>query len=432
MLASFDELVLRCADDNSRSHIREAVRCYEAGAYRSAIVATYIAVCFDLIEKMRVLAAADDAEAKARVEELEQLQAIQLKGDPTAVPGLLRFERKLPELFRDKFEFFGAIEFDQIDRLITDRNRCAHPTFLHSEEPFHPSAEFARLHIRNALELVLTQEPKQGKSALKALRAIITSEYFPTDETEIRNRLEASPLKGARDGLVRAFIDEATFGVVSKESPYYAKPAAIKAAEALVAMRPGVAFPRLCANVGKLLNEASNVSVKYGSLIALRSPDVANALVDANKPALRAFIKNPSGMSKASILDRAMKIEWLKPYAIEEIGKLNSDEIKKLTRTPSTEIVERAVQIMLAAKSFDAANKAADDLLAIMRYLTEAQIRSILAAAQAGTADLRGAFGFESILQILAAENPIGKAALQGLLAEYEIDEPKWIDPTSL
>lgn len=432
MLASFDELVLRCADDNSRSHVREAVRCYEASAYRSAIVATYIAVCFDLIEKLRTLAATDDAEAKAKVKELEKLQENQLNGDPSAVLGLLKFEKELPELFRDKFEFFGTIEFDDICRLRTDRNRCAHPTFLHSEEPYHPSAEVARLHIRNALDLVLTQEVKQGKSALKTLRAIITSEYFPTDETEIRNRLEASPLKHARDGLVRAFVDDTTFGVATKGNPYYAKLAAVKAVEALVAMKPGIAFPRMCVNVGKLLQEADKIAVKYGSLMALRSPDVANALAGASKPTLKAFITNPSGMPKVTALDRALKIKWLQDYAIKEIGKLNSAEIREAKRTPANEIVERAVQIILAAKSFDAVNKAADDLLEIMRYVTKAQIRSILTAAKAGTADLKGAFGFTAILQILAAENPIGKAALRGLLAEYEIDEPKWIDPTAL
>lgn len=432
MLASFDELVLRCADDNSRSHIREAVRCYEAGAYRSAIVAAYIALCFDLIEKLRSLAAADDGEAKTRILELEKLQANQLKGDPSAIAGLLKFERELPDLFRDKFEFFGAIEYDDILRLIIDRNRCAHPTFLHSEEPYHPSAEVARLHIRNALDLVLTQEAKQGKAALKALRGIITSDYFPKDETEVRNRLEASPLKNARDGLVRAFIDETTFGVATKASPYYAKVAAVRAAEALVAMKPGVAFPRMCANVGKLLQEAEAMAVKFGALMALRSPDVANALVDASKPALKAFVTKPSGISKASALDRALEIEWLKPYAIDEIGKLNSDDIKKARRTPATEIVERAVHIILGVKNHTDANKNVDDLLTIMRHLTEAQIRSILAAAQAGTADLKGAHGFEAILQVLAAENSIGKAALQGLLAEYQIDEPKWIDPTEL
>lgn len=389
-------------------------------------------MCFDLIEKLRALAAAEDPEAKARLAELAKLQTNQIKGDPSAIPGLLKFERELPDLFRDKFEFFGIIEHDDMLRLNTDRNRCAHPTFLQSEEPYNPSAEVARLHIRNALDLVLTQEAKQGKAALKSLTTIITSEYFRKDEAEVRNRLEASPLKNARDGLVRAFIDETTFGVATKASPYYTKAAAVKSAEALVAMRPGVAFPRMCANVAKLLQEADKVAVKYGALMALRSPDVGNTLADASKPALKSFITNPSGMSKAVALDRGLKIEWLKPHIIDEIGKLNSDEIKKAKLTPAPEIVDRAVSILVEVKSFDAANKAADDLAAIVRCFTVAQIRAIFTAAQNGTADLKGAFGFEAIIQILAVENPIGKPALQALLAEYEIDEPKWVDPTTL
>ena len=55
-LADLDELILLCRDDKARLYIVEAVTCYRSGAYRSAIVATWIAVCYDIIDKLRELA----------------------------------------------------------------------------------------------------------------------------------------------------------------------------------------------------------------------------------------------------------------------------------------------------------------------------------------------------------------------------------------
>jgi len=114
MIAAFDELILQCSGDVGQAHIREAVRCYEASAYRAAIVAAYVAVNFDLIDKLRALAATGDGEANASAVELANLQDQQNRGSSQAVQGLLKFERNLIELFRDKFEFFGANEFEDL------------------------------------------------------------------------------------------------------------------------------------------------------------------------------------------------------------------------------------------------------------------------------------------------------------------------------
>jgi hypothetical protein len=62
-LADLDELALAVRDNLSRSHIMEAVAAYRGGAYRAAIVATWIAVTYDIIAKIRELAGQDDANA---------------------------------------------------------------------------------------------------------------------------------------------------------------------------------------------------------------------------------------------------------------------------------------------------------------------------------------------------------------------------------
>ena len=40
MMLGFEEMIVRCVDEEAKVHIREAVRCYEAGAYRASIVSS--------------------------------------------------------------------------------------------------------------------------------------------------------------------------------------------------------------------------------------------------------------------------------------------------------------------------------------------------------------------------------------------------------
>lgn len=41
---------MKCRAQKAKDYIKEAVACYKAGAFRSSIVSTWIAVSFDIIE----------------------------------------------------------------------------------------------------------------------------------------------------------------------------------------------------------------------------------------------------------------------------------------------------------------------------------------------------------------------------------------------
>jgi hypothetical protein len=429
VLASFDEFVLRGVDKKSQYHIREAIRCYEAGAYRSSIVATYVALCFDLIEKLKILAQLGDAEAKIHVVNLENLQKNHLAGDQGAIKGLLNFERSLPELFFTKFEFFGRIEYEEIQRLVSDRNKCAHPTFMHSEEPYQPSAEVARLHLRNVLVLVLTHEPRQGRAALTSICSLIQSEYFPKEVDDIRVRLQSSPLRNAREGLVRAFIDDVMFGVINKDSPYYLSTPAIKSLEVIADFHPNIAIPRMVNNANKLIQSHDKTSIQYGGIISLRSPNVANLLDESSKPTLRAFVSNPSVTSKAVTLNRALKVDWMRQYAIEQIKQLTSADLSKVIANPSPEIIDRAVELIISVRTYDQANKTVDDVIKIAALMNDSQLQKVLQAAKDGKADLQGAYGFDKLLNALANHGSIDKDRIRDLLNDFEILEPNWDEP---
>lgn len=119
-LSDLDELVLKCRDQKAKNYIREAVACYKAGAFRSAIVSTWIAVSFDILDKLKELSLAGDKEAEKQIEAFDKARRI---GD---IANSLKFERDILSVCRDKLELISPVEFIDLDRLQEDRNRCAH------------------------------------------------------------------------------------------------------------------------------------------------------------------------------------------------------------------------------------------------------------------------------------------------------------------
>jgi hypothetical protein len=62
-LTDLDELAQATRDPVSRAYVQEAIDAYRAGAYRTTIVAVWIAVIVDIIDKLRELALSGDANA---------------------------------------------------------------------------------------------------------------------------------------------------------------------------------------------------------------------------------------------------------------------------------------------------------------------------------------------------------------------------------
>lgn len=200
MLVDLDELISQCPDPRSREYIRESVQCYKAGAYRSAVVSCWIAVAFDLVDKIREIAASGDAMAQQTISTFDQARR---DGN---VGAALAFEKDVLTVARDKFEFISHIEYIDLKRLVDDRNRCAHPSLVSDTEVFAASPELARLHIVNAVRYVLSHPAAQGKRALDRLCVELDSNFFPTKRKDLVVFLRAGPLARPRESLLRNYL----------------------------------------------------------------------------------------------------------------------------------------------------------------------------------------------------------------------------------
>jgi len=427
-MLAFEEMIARCVDDEAKVHIREAVRCYEAGAYRAAIVSTYISVCFDLIAKLRSLSSGGDAEATMMVTALDNFQQQLSAGNQTAMKGLLEFERTLLEAFRDKFDFFGSQEFEELARLRADRNRCAHPSFTHDTLPYAPPAELARLHLRSALTYVLSQPPRQGKAALASLRATITSRYFPTDTEEALERLRGAEIGTARAPLVKAFIDDLIYGWPTVGHAYHKHANVLTAIEATLELHRAIALPRLVIAIQKLSCAGDADAVRFSGAVALRVPEAAEQLNDATRTILKIWLVDEDSQNKGKAVKRAMQIGWWRDRAIEALDTLTADQLGAVA-DPPPEMITKAAQLYTTARNWDAANALATKLaLPLADRFTRADIEMVLQATQAA-ADLPGSHGFREFIDFLYDKNPISNEELEALMEEQHLDHYKRAQP---
>ena len=84
-----EELTARCRGNRARAYIQEAVDCYRVGAYRAAVITTWIAVVYDIVDKLRELAIVGDSNAVAQVERFDEINRAR------DVEAALKFERDI-------------------------------------------------------------------------------------------------------------------------------------------------------------------------------------------------------------------------------------------------------------------------------------------------------------------------------------------------
>lgn len=199
-LADLDELALVVREPTSRAYILEAIADYRAGSYRSAIVATWTAICFDIVAKFRELAANGDAAAKEFVSTVDKAIA-----QPKNPEMFLAIERQLLDESA-KSGFIGHREQIDLDRVKEDRNYCAHPAFIADAALFQPTADQSRAHIVHAVEHLLRHAPVEGKTAITRFIAELTGAAFPPTDAAVEAWLKARYSGHVKASTLRSII----------------------------------------------------------------------------------------------------------------------------------------------------------------------------------------------------------------------------------
>lgn len=199
-LSDLDEVSQKIRNSSVRNYFNEAIISYRAGAYRAAVISTWIAICIDVIEKIKELSVENDQKAKALGVKLDAIS-------PNDYPSMQAFEKNILSYACDDLELISPIEKLHLERIKDDRNICAHPTFSQDNRQFVPSPELTRAYIVQAASYLLTKSPLRGKIVIDETFQLINEESFPSDQEKAFTILSSNKNLGrAKDVSIRNLI----------------------------------------------------------------------------------------------------------------------------------------------------------------------------------------------------------------------------------
>lgn len=348
---------MTCSDPRSRSYLRESVQCYKAGAYRASVVACWIAVAFDLVDKIRELAASDDKEAQSQISDFERIQR------DNDISGALRFEKELPSVALNKFEFISHLEYLDLVRLVEDRNRCAHPSQVSDDKVFEASAELARLHISNSVRSILSQPAAQGKAALERIMRDMESRYFPSKEKDVYGFLCAGPLAKPRKALYKNFIQILVKTLTSHKMKGQKHTRARHALRAVKKMHPALWEDVFAETFNRAMASVESDEDFASATVFIAWPQGVGAwevLLEVQKLRVVAYVENIPA-EHVDILDDLFDVSAehdLYKSAVRRIRKSSLKELRQITWMfiMPTEAFERLLYLYSKSSDFAEAN----------------------------------------------------------------------------
>jgi hypothetical protein len=425
IISDLDEMLLRCRSGVAKAYAEEAVGTYRAGAYRACIITTWIAVTFDLIEKLRELALFGNNESKQQIVTFDQWQEGIARGNPAALQQALNFERDLLGYVRDKFEFIDGPQYIDLKRLQDDRNRCAHPTLQREGAPYQPTGEMARAHLCNAIIHLLQQPPVQGRSALAELRKLISSDYFPRELELARKALTDSVFARPSDALVRGAVDEMLFGFFEPGNTYYRKPRVYAALTARAEIRRGVAEPRIAEQTRKIFRSLEDKDLQCATALVVSVPECWRALADVHRQKLAEYMLSGPLEMVTSLAERAARLDQRRDAITERVRACDVTQLAALIKGGLRELaVNRAVKEFCSCRSWASANfVAANLIIPLLTHLTYDHIKGIIDASSIQGVDLRCSGGFAEFLTNVREERLIKEDDLDTLLETNNLDQ---------
>ncbi len=399
-LGDLDELVISCRNDEARRYVSEAVACYKAGAFRASIVATWIAVVFDLLAKIRELALGGDAEAQQITDEVTTLQPRVEARDQVAIRRILEVERDIVKIANSKFGFFEGQQVLDLGRIQDDRNRCAHPTYQGMDQPYSPSAELARAHLVHAVRHVLAVPPVQGKAATAHIIRLVESKFFPTDIEQAKVQLRLGGLDRPKDSLVTSTIDHLVFGLFEGNAALKGQPRTVIALRATYELFPRLCEPRICRAINMLGRRIPDGDLITFFGLQRHHPQTWDFLEQDNQTRLTELARQSSDEDARRLLPVCLEIAELEEICRARINTLPYEQLGLLLQSSKHPMAAaRAVDIYCSSKSWDQANAHYKVIEPVLDRLDQVQIRRIFLASAKEGADLNGAHSFTNFVR---------------------------------
>ncbi|MGJ0508209.1 MAG: hypothetical protein ACR652_14040 [Methylocystis sp.] len=318
-----DILLTRIRNGQSKVYFLDAVKAYKAGALRASLTSAWVALVYDLIAKYRELSVMGDAAAITFITSWDAATAT------NDVKKLLQLEAGILEDATANTQVVNGIARTHLERLREDRHLCAHPAFSAEAQLFEPSPELVRLHLVNVVDLVLAQEPLQGRAIFDLYDADVQSPGFPTTHAKILDYVEQRYLARIRPQNIQ------NFGLVLAKSllkgvPPQWEPQQRKIISSLVAVRERApqAWPNIFFAIARLLDTLDPASRPRAIAFIAAFPDFWQQLQEPTRTALQATVDNanPATLTDYRIL-AGVTVAPFRAGLLAVIAGLNRDRL---------------------------------------------------------------------------------------------------------
>jgi hypothetical protein len=377
-LTNLEELLQSVRHPSAKSYFQEAIISYQSGAYRSALIATWIAVCIDIVEKIKDLSIDGDQNATRLTNQIDSLSL-------NDVAGLLNFERTILDKACDELELISPIDKLQLSRLKEDRNLCAHPSFSLDGTDFNPTAELALSYIVLAANALLINPSVKGKYVSDRVFRLLNEDSFPID-TDQAYKVLSSPnqLGKVKDSAIRNLIIiilKRLFKDDEKLTQEQTKRFAA-ALGAISKLKNQIYNETLRQKLQELLASAVEVNLKR----LIPTITVHNnlwAFVDVgNKTRIEAIIQSMDvgQLQKYKVLDASEVCKDIYLKAKFLISTFEPKDLEILFAYRITPLfIDEAIKLFLESRSFDQSeNRGINIILKVAGKLTSEQLEAIL------------------------------------------------------
>lgn len=344
-----DILLTRIRNGQSKVYFLDAVKAYKAGALRASMTSVWVALVYDLIAKYRELSAMGDAAATAFVTSWDNATAA------SDVKKLLQLEADILEDATANTQVVNRLARTQLVRLREDRHLCAHPAFSAEAELFQPSPELVRLHLVNVVDLVLSQEPLQGKAIFDLYDVDVQSPGFPTAHARILDYVEQRYLERVRAQNIRNFGTVLAKSLV-KGVPAQWEPQQRKIISSLVAVRERAAqaWPDISPAIVRLIDGLEPEHRPRAIAFIASFPDFWPLLLEPTRMALQATVDNADA---AALTDYRMLAGVTLPHfrasLLAVIAALNDEHLANaIAMQPLADLWPRAIELYQGSGSW--------------------------------------------------------------------------------
>jgi len=196
-MLDFDEILLGVNNQGVKKYLREAIKSYQVGNYRSAIIAAWIAAMFDLVKKFEIL-----------VKDREQEAINVWKTLKSKIRNHENWEQDLINAAH-KTKMIGKYDKEVLDNFRNLRNRYAHPSFDETSfsemgDLFDPTPEEVRYFIRTLYDIILSQPAQLGAFYVNNLIGSIKDPSFFSENVFLKDLKRTKEIVRDRLSLINS------------------------------------------------------------------------------------------------------------------------------------------------------------------------------------------------------------------------------------